>query len=510
MSMTQGTIQDNDELISDPALLEGFSRAELPCGQSQRRHLENAAKQLQERDRRIAELQQYEWRAKREAEQRQRLEKLLEQEQSAHRELLDTYESAIRSSQEKYEQLEQTLHREKEEELAALYQQFITLRERCSQLDSEKELHLFSYEQLQNHYSALQAEDKQLRKAVELLQGENSSLQQQIKRGEQGQSAAAKEAKALEMRCFEILRENGQLSSALAKSSHEREQAQQERDRLKGLLHESQELQQKTFTQLTAELEIARQKESESAEECLALAQQLIDARNTLHSLRSEAEAHLLDQAAAELAINESREMMIRLKGELSDCIEEKNTLEQALHHTALCLEEEKENGYKAQQYLAKKVRENSSLMEEAEDRQKQLELLKEENVQLEQRQRQLGEEVAAFEQRQQRSQEEADSKVSVVQEQCRRQQQQVEELKALLANEREGCRELKKMEEKYNQLIALISSLGLSAPGSLGDEGSGKKISSAAPVLSNGELFAPATGTGTGVNRSSKTTLFD
>lgn len=274
------------------------------------------------------------------------------------------------------------------------------------------------------------------------------------------------------------------------------------------MLHESQELQQKTLAQLTAELDIAKQQQTEGEEECLALAQQLIDVRNTLHALRAEAEAYLQAQAAAQVTIQESQELTIRLKGELSDCIGEKNTLEEALQHTALCLEEERENGYKAQQYLAKKVRENSSLIEEAEELHKQLELIQKENIQLEQRQRQLSEELTALKDMQHNSLQEADNKVSAAQEQCKRQQQQLEELKALLASEREGCRELKKMEKKYNQLIALISSLGLSAPGSLGDEASVKKSSYPAPALSDGELFTSTIGSG--VNRPSKATLFD
>lgn len=288
------------------------SAGDFPYSQQfaeKKRPLEHAAKQLQERDRKIAELQQYEWRAKREAEQRQRLEKLLELQQADHRHL--------------------------SEELALLYEQFATLKERCCQLEDEKQLHLFSYEQL---------------------------------------------------------------SSALAKTSQEKDLAQNEKARLNRELTELQEL-------------------------------------------------------------------VICTKREFAEAIAEKNALEQALQHTCLCLEEEKENGHKSQQYLAKKVRDHSLLLQELEQKQQELlDLTRSQEQMSVLLQRHVDDCIAKEKEHQQRH-DKVQEQLEIAQQRCQTLMRQVDEAQTLLHKERQEHRELKKMEESYSQLRALIASLGLSAP---------------------------------------------
>lgn len=483
----------------------------------EKKQLENATKQIQEREKRICELQQYEWRAKREREQRTTLEKLLHEEQKDHRECKSAKEKLSKAfveqqvklveleksiellnlsfavSQQEVEQLNQRVEdgleessklkeeklfyektalqrtaelaqekerrEEKESELQRLYEQFNRLRTGYGTLEKEKEESFSAYEESKKKIEALSQQELLLSSKVKEEGLRYDFLQKEFEELQLSHSTAIKENKTWEMRCFEALRENSQLATAFSKIGSEKELIEKELAEAKKTIGAIEALQLKQQQEHAA----AEQKQTklivELEEEQKALISQLTATReNLLIAAQRSEEAHSLLEETEKM-LKEAEATSIRLQGELADCLDEKSALEEALQHTALCLEEEKDAGYKAHQHLAKKVKDNALLQEESEQKQKLVESLQEAVLQYE---KTIEEKDSLVEQQQLLLQEKEESyqrEIKKMEEQQLEQQQQTHRLKKGLEQLSHENRELKKMEANYRQLMAVINS---------------------------------------------------
>lgn len=485
--------------------------------------MKNAAKQIKERERRIHELEQYAWRAKREGEQRLRLEKQLEKEQKDHAELrcshsellalceqqqaelaqlhaalalqdqrqiehqeqlhslqstlqrtnarLATKEQQEQDSALRLSQLEQELNLERQnnilhtDELTSLYAQLSTLKKRYELLENENELAALLHEQTLSQLNELTTREQSLSLTIEQQQEQFSQVLAEGKTLQQAYAEALKENKNLQGRCFEALRENGLFSTALAKAGQERASLEQECHSLRHTLADYQNRQQLAMAELEQSLQEQQQQCAANERELHALTDQLTATLQSFQHIHQAHENQQISLEAKDKALKEMQALSIRVQGELADCLEEKTAIDTTLKHALLCLEEEKENSYKAQQHLAKKLKEIGALTEEVEAKQQQIEQGTVQNSLLHEQLQKHAEELAQQSLLWQQQHEEQQAQLLLDQQKLKQMEQQVLHWQNAFEKSLDEHKELKIIEQKYLKLMHFIQSIGLAAP---------------------------------------------
>lgn len=491
--------------------------------QRQKLTLEKLNSLIQEKDKRIFDLQQFEYSSKKGSEHRNELEAALDKEkgyskqvekekddlnaalgeQQSHAEQLERVIQFLRERseeahleanqlkeefqasqdtisslrkeidvlQEKLHNVHNNLGKEQEDktgaqdELQAIQSQFEYLRKKAHDYHNEAESHARALNEANGRIQALEKEKARLEivlaqkhKGFEELEKDVSLIKQSLVKG-------LREAKDIESRYLETVNEK---VAILAKLNQLQQHIDKQRDEIASLknqlAHSSSREQalKKSFDDQILAQEGARKIELQTVEK--RHTQEIKDLQDKLHKLERQLEEALraeTDKLQLENRLQNIKAQHNDASRQISLLEEDKRKLQESLRSAQNLGDEKDSQLHEAQQHLAKKVRENSTLNDRLEEYKSQLDDFQNTYTQLKTKNAELETRLEIQIQQEKRLQDHLQETLKNSEAQLQKWEEKYFQTYEKFQAHEARIRELEKVEEKHHQLQALFSNLG-------------------------------------------------